>query len=345
MKGKQSFNSLDVLYIELTNNCNFNCIHCGNENGKSKDLGFGIVKKLLEEFNESNGKKLILTGGEPLLHQKIEDILSLTSSHGYNTKLSTNAYLLNYPEFDFVLDHNLGFRLSLDGTCEVHNEIRNSSKAYNSMISAMKKISKKGRQIIIRTTVMRKNKDCIVDMLSELDRLTKEEDIKVYSINIWPIRCIGKADTNLTLTSKEYKHFLENLNEGTRSLKPLFRIIAGPTFGMELEFKGGPIQSNEIYTCDILNTSLHIAYNGDAYPCSFIHYPLGNVSETSIKDVFLSEKALEFKQKLLDKCNHGCERCDYYTTCKAGCIAETYQELFKLEGKKVKDVYCFRESE
>ncbi|MBS3139820.1 radical SAM protein [Candidatus Woesearchaeota archaeon] len=343
MRGKQTVDSFDVLYIELTGNCNLNCVHCGNEEENSKHLGFSHLERLLEEFNAGHGKKLVLTGGEPLLHPNIREILDVATSHNYNTKLSTNASLLNHPRFAFVLDYDLGFRVSLDGTSEVHNKIRRNFQAYDSLIAAMEKISERERQIVIRTTVMKPNVDSVVDMLFELGRLTKENRLKIYSDNIWPMRNIGKADAALMLSATEYQKFLKDLNQRTRNFHPSFKIIVGPTFGFESEFEGGPIQSNQIYKCDIINASLHIAHNGDIYPCSFIHHPLGNIAETSLSEVFRSEKSVQFRKIFLDRSNHDCDDCTVYEACQAGCIAERYRELFKPNRQPIKDAYCFRE--
>lgn len=339
MRGRQSFDSFDVLYVELTGLCNYRCVHCGNEDDEQKSIDYKDIERILCEFNDCGGKKLILTGGEPLLHPDIEGILRLAQGHGYRTKLSTNASLLNKAQFAYVLDMDLGFRLSLDGTRDVHNRIRRNGKAYDDLVSAMQKISHKGRQTIIRTTVMKANASSIPKMLSELDRLTAEEGINVYSNNIWPMRGIGKANFSQMLSSQEYKVFLEGLNAQTRDLHPHFRIIVGPTFGYEKEFAGGPIQASEIYKCDILNTSLHVASSGNIYPCSFVHYPLGNIRDTSLKNVFRGEKAFRFRKAFLESIE--CGSCETYADCRGGCIAETYKQTIGA-GKKTKDVYCFR---
>jgi len=334
---------LEVLYIELTNNCNYNCIHCGNEGDKPSTLDTKLVEDVLQEFKDQGGTKLIITGGEPLLHPGIERILETAQQHDFNTKISTNAQLLNYPYSDFAFRYGVGFRLSLDGPEEKHNEIRGNPRAYDYLISAMKRISERGGQIVVRTTVMKKNMDSIAHMLYELDRLTKYHRIKVQSNNIWPIRNIGKANQEQAITAKEYGTFLVKLNEGTRYLKPSFRIIVGPTFGLEKEFQGGPIQSNEIYKYDIMGSSLHIASNGDVYPCSFIHHSLGNIKQDRILKIFHSQESAEFREKFLERKNHECSSCKSYQECKGGCVAETYKELFDPKKQnKVRDIYCFR---
>ncbi len=132
------------------------------------------------------------------------------------------------------------------------------------------------------------------------------------------------------------------LNNKTRDLNPSFRIIVGPTFGYEENFKGGPIQFNEIYKCDVLNTSLHISSNGDILPCSFINYPLGNLKQTLPSEVFRSDRSILFRKVFLDKGNHNCQGCSYYENCKGGCIAEKFHLLFGEKRVSVKDIYCFR---
>jgi radical SAM protein with 4Fe4S-binding SPASM domain len=339
MKGKQTFDSFDVLYIEVTGNCNRSCVHCGNEPGNS-DLDFELIAKIMNEFNAGGGKKLILTGGEPLLHENIQEILALAASHDYNTKLSTNGVLLTDPRFANVLDMNIGFRVSLDGPKDIHNAIRRNPDTYDLLIAGMKEISAREKQLVIRTTVMRPNLDSIVQMLTELDRLSKHEGLRVYANNIWPMRGIGKANRELMLTPEEYKNFILELAEGTQYLNPDFRIIVGPTFGLESEFIGSAIQSNQIYKCDILNTSLHVGANGDVYPCSFVHYPLANIAEMSLSDVFRSEKAVALRSRFLDRNKHACEGCSDYEGCQAGCLADCFDSL--LVGNPVKDIYCFR---
>lgn len=337
---------LEVLYIELTGKCNFQCVHCGNEPHCRSHLDTGLIERVMKEFDALGGKKLILTGGEPLLHPGLENILELASSHGYRTKLSTNGSLLSNPRYSFVLDHDIDYRLSLDGTPEVHNKIRGRPGAYDSLVAALRLLSARERQIVLRTTVMKVNQHVIGGMLSGLDRLTAEEDVSVYSVNIWPVRGIGKADRSLMLSAQEYEAFLRRLNAETSSLRPSFRIIVGPTFGLESEFSGGPLQSNDIYTCDILNRSLHIGSDGSVYPCSFVRHSLGNIADLSLGDILSSKQAVDFRSVFLDKENHDCGGCAYYPTCRAGCIAESYGALLGCGGcqgcSRVKDVYCFR---
>ncbi|MFH1211198.1 MAG: radical SAM protein [archaeon] len=324
--------TLEVLYIEITNHCNYGCRHCGNDE-KPNTLEYKTIERVLDDFKRGGGKKLVITGGEPLLHPRIEDILA--KAQDYETKLSTNGLLLNNPRYQFALGYNHDFKLSLDGPREVHNKIRGSEHAYDYTIKAMKKITETGREMVVRTTVMRSNLEHIGEMIWELDRLTREEGIKMHSLKLWPIRNIGKANKNEAITPKLYKAFLRILDYNTKSLEPTFRIIVGPTFGMEKEFKSGSIETDDLYKCNILSKSLEITPTGDVYPCSFLHHSLGNIKQEGIQEIFTSEKTERFREEFFQRKKEACGPCKSYEECKGGCVAETY-------GKQNKDIYCFR---
>ncbi len=203
MRGKQTFDSYDVLCIELTNLCNFNCIHCGNFNCNGKHLDFKDIKRAMDDFEEHGGKKLIFSGGEPLLHPRIKDILDIASEHSYNVKISTNGFVLAKKDFDFVFEYDIGFRISLDGPERIHNKIRNNKLAYSNALASMKKISDNKKQLVVRSVVMRDNKDFLFDMIRELDGLCNSGDLRIYSLNLWPIRKVGGASEEQILSPQE----------------------------------------------------------------------------------------------------------------------------------------------
>jgi radical SAM protein with 4Fe4S-binding SPASM domain len=339
MSGESNFWKIN---IELNSSCNFNCIHCANRDYDTYTLDIGLIEKLLEDFSKSDReKKVIFTGGEPLWYPDLGSVLDLATSRVDSVKLTTNGYYLANSEFDYLFDYDIGFKVSLDGTKEFHNAIRQNSKSYDNLILSMKKISEFEKELAIRTTVLKQNKDSILDMLHELDRLTVEEGVDIDIVKIWPVRNVGMAHASLMLTPKEYEIFLNELNQGTRDFNPSFDIAVAPLFGMESEFVGGPIRSDEVYRCNLLKEALQVAYNGDVYPCSFVRYPLGNIAEESILKMFSSISALHFRERFLNKSESSCISCDVYDSCGGGCIAETYKNLFE-SPTRVKDVYCFR---
>lgn len=338
-KSEQQNHGLDVLYIELTNRCNLSCVHCGNGDYREHELPFETVCSMIYDFKDKGGSKLMFTGGEPLLYPRLEEILNLSSSYPGLVKISSNGLDILNPKYDFILDHDIGFKLSLDGNRHDHNSIRQNIYSYDNLIQSMRKISKHNKQITVRSTLMRQNMYSVIDMLFEMDELSKE-GVLIDRINIWPIRNIGRAKSCMMLTPEEYKDFIGQLKKRTCDWSPSFGVVVGPIFGAEEEFTSGPVKRDEIYQCNLLNKTVHVAANGDVYPCSFVQFPLGNVLDKKITDIFNSEEATDFRRMFLQQKGKLCPDCDYHASCGGGCCAENYTKLLK--GEPTKDIYCFR---
>ncbi len=86
------------LRVSLTQDCNLQCFYChneGEEEGKQNtSLNLNEVKRLLETASEMGMYKVKYSGGEPLLHSKIEEIIDYSSSLMEDVSLTTNGVLL-----------------------------------------------------------------------------------------------------------------------------------------------------------------------------------------------------------------------------------------------------------
>ena len=322
--------SLEVIYIELTDRCNLNCAHCGNGESQNISLPKSAVKNLISDFASCGGKKVMLTGGEPLLHPDLEEILNFTCPRVEETKISTNGYLLS-EGFDFLFDNDLGFKISIDGTREIHNSIRKNPESYDRIVSAINKISDKKKNLTLRTTLMRENKDSVIPMLFELSKISNG----IERINIWPVRQIGRAAQNSVLSPFEYKDFLHRLAKSTKGVNLGFGIVVGPVFGIEDIFAGTPIKKDDIYTCNLLKKTLEVSPKGEVYPCSFVRSSLGSIYDKSILEIFHSPKANKFRELVGNIREPRCSKCESYSFCKGGCLAESL-------GSSSRDIYCFR---
>ncbi|RKY33684.1 MAG: hypothetical protein DRP78_07275, partial [Candidatus Omnitrophota bacterium] len=93
--------------IDLTNNCNNNCIGCWcnspllkdrriSQIVKSQTLPLSVVKKLLDELALMGTKEIYLAGGgEPFMHPQILEIVKYIKAKGLRCYINTNFTLLN----------------------------------------------------------------------------------------------------------------------------------------------------------------------------------------------------------------------------------------------------------
>ena len=116
---------LDALWFQVTGTiCNLRCAHCflscAPENDAFGHLSIDEIRTRLEESVSLGVREYYFTGGEPFLHPRIVDILSLALSYGPTTVL-TNGTLLRPRHVEPLAAvaaasrWSLEFRLSLDG--------------------------------------------------------------------------------------------------------------------------------------------------------------------------------------------------------------------------------------
>ena len=79
-KGEELYEQatdIKSLFLHITNGCNLKCKHCYSFDNKKTtgNLKKKEIIKLIDEFRELGGKKLTISGGEPLLRKDILSIL------------------------------------------------------------------------------------------------------------------------------------------------------------------------------------------------------------------------------------------------------------------------------
>jgi MoaA/NifB/PqqE/SkfB family radical SAM enzyme len=107
LNSPHAFTGPGIAQIDLTNNCNNDCLGCwchshllGKERmppaEKQKRLPWRIIHAFIEDLTRMGCREIVLAGsGEPLMHPAIEKILALISARGLRGNLITNCTLLN----------------------------------------------------------------------------------------------------------------------------------------------------------------------------------------------------------------------------------------------------------
>ena len=115
-------------YIEITNRCNLDCRDCYNSSGRNKitvELDIDILIKYIEDLIVIYNTKIItISGGEPLLHSKFDELLDrlteLSQRHPQVVfSFITNGTLYNSKFYDLLENHSqFMVQISLDGPNE-----------------------------------------------------------------------------------------------------------------------------------------------------------------------------------------------------------------------------------
>jgi pyruvate-formate lyase-activating enzyme len=116
------------IVIELTNRCNFRCLHCFPErHAATGDLPLAIIEKVLQEGRDCGIDHLAFTGGEPTIYRQFPEIIREVCAAGYTFSVVSNG--LTFPQiYPVLLRHRsdfTGVTFSLDGAREAtHDQLR-----------------------------------------------------------------------------------------------------------------------------------------------------------------------------------------------------------------------------
>lgn len=80
-----------AIFIRLAG-CNLNCSYCDTKYAIKGSYGTQMeISEILEEIKKYNSKNITLTGGEPLIHPHIKDLIDGLINNGYKVNIETNG--------------------------------------------------------------------------------------------------------------------------------------------------------------------------------------------------------------------------------------------------------------
>ncbi len=270
--------SLRYLELQITDACNLRCKHCYIGDAGRNELSPTQVKNILQEFERMQGLRVMITGGEPLLHGKFDEINEMLPDFFLRKVLFTNGLLLKKDVIGALTVDEI--QVSIDGLEEAHDHIRGIG-SYKLAMEAVRHALDAGFAVSISTMVHRDN---LADF-DGMERLFKEMGIKDWTVDV-PCLTGRLKDNNDLFVSPE---------EGGKYL----------AYG----YGGGLHAAGQGYGC-----GLHLAAvmaDGKIAKCGFYHdKAVGSVEEglkaawTKIRPFRLNE--FECNCEYLEICRGGC---------------------------------------
>ncbi len=139
----------------ITSRCNLTCPFCLLKNQLNKpassEMNTAQIKKMMKEFKEAGTKFWLFCGGEPLLREDLEELISYAKDEmDFHCSITTNGTLLtdklkNSPSFQ-QLDL---IQISVDGSQKIQDKLRGNG-TYEKNISALEILKK----LKIKTTIL-----------------------------------------------------------------------------------------------------------------------------------------------------------------------------------------------
>lgn len=146
------------LSVEITDSCNELCRHCYHPEKRKPAFLSDIVllDKLFAEFGELGFMFLTITGGEPLLHPKFEEICKIAQKNRYAISLKTNGTLINAESVKFFQGLKpLNIEISLYSADDFeHDSVTRSQGSFSKSLDGIRKLKNGGVHVSVITPVI-----------------------------------------------------------------------------------------------------------------------------------------------------------------------------------------------
>ncbi|MCK4364475.1 MAG: radical SAM protein [Thermoplasmatales archaeon] len=323
--------------IELTLECNMNCMHCGSSAGKTRDyeLSFDEMKKLFQDLSELGCGLVTCMGGEPFLRKDWYEIMKAIKDYGMNFTVMSNGYNINDEIVKKIKPlQPYAVTVSIDGaTAETHDKIRGVKGSFDRCMNALK---------LLRTA------DIPTSVITTVHKLNFKEipDMKNFILNrniAWQIQIadpIGRFPKKFHLTEKEFY----SLALFIATSRKKYGIEKLPVMGAHCIGYHSKVLPNVMLSprwegCQAGMSVLGIQSNGNVIGCLSLpdNFVQGNILEKSIKEIWNDSSFCAFNRNFSkEQLKGNCIDCKHGKSCKGGCAAVSISTAGKLHS----DPFC-----
>lgn len=306
--------------LNVTNKCNFRCIHCYNDSMETlseKELNTQEIKKLLNDLKKIGTIIVSINGGEPLIRKDIFEILKEANKLGFIINLNTNGSLINEAVARKLAKLNIN---NIDVSLHTDNEFNfykfTKSKLFKSTLNGIKNLIDVGISPGIAFVVTSINIEWAKNIVKIISNLG------VNSMHTIVLVQRGRAiNNNLAVQMKDLKKAYQKIIKiGKKykinlSLECPFNLYDGLITKKENNIKMD-------VGCFGGRYLICVQANGDVTPCAlYPSYIVGNIKKQSINKIWNGPDMKSFNNL---KKNDNCTSCNIFELCHGGCPASSF---------------------
>lgn len=293
-KSINRFFIVPSVYFEVTTRYNLKCIHCYNSSGEYiQDLSLSCFSKVINELTDI--QQISISGGEPLMHPNIFEMLDYATQKNIQVLLLTNGTLLDDCIVSKILNKNIKIQISLDGATErSHDRVRGDG-SFEMLIAGVELLRKYKVNFIINSVVTEHNY-CEVDEMKAFANQIGAENIRFSPLQIKG-RALSHSYLRPTFEQSVDQH---NIYEYKDTDCPIFANKQGISITPKIRADGS------VFICQVFENDEDI---------------LGNVYREQINEIIRSNK-IHSVYELYNNRKHGlkqCTHCFWQSVCGRGC--------------------------
>lgn len=318
----------------ITDYCDQRCKHCYifSERNCEELLSMSLdnMKKVIANIEDMCVRLrripyFYITGGDPILHSKIWDLLKIIRSKGYKFTLMGNPFHLNDEVCKRLKDYGCEkYQMSIDGMRETHDYFRKQG-SFDCTIEKISCIRDAGLKCAIMSTVSGINIKEIPDVVD----LVVENKVDIFAFGRY---CPTSAEKNIGIEPLEYRDFLDSLWQKYEKYKAegvsTYFNLKDHLWTLYL-YEKGLFKISETARKDMIYDGCHcgichmtILPNGDVYACRRFESKVGNALKESLMEIFMEKEEMYRDYDKFEKC-YDCELRGFCRGCPAVAFGTT----------------------
>jgi hopanoid biosynthesis associated radical SAM protein HpnH len=143
-----------VTMLEPLELCNLACVGCGRVREYRNVIDRKLsVEECMGAVRSSGAPIVSISGGEPLLHPQIDEIVRSIRADGRYMYFCTNGLLLQENLDRFTPSRQLCFVVHLDGTKSIHDQVTGRPGTFDTAVAAIRDAIARGHRVCTNTTL------------------------------------------------------------------------------------------------------------------------------------------------------------------------------------------------
>ena len=197
--------------IYVTERCNENCIFCSAQKG-GMDVSIDNFRIYVDNWIKYGVRHINITGGEPLLHPNIVELIDYAYYKGMDIALFTNGTLFNKVDFESILSKVQWLAISIDGNQKSNKDLGRLEVHFTLALNALKVFKRDFPNLKIRiaTVVTKQNREQVIDLGHTL--ISQEIIPDLWRIKqVIPVRRASDNWDYLSIEDAEFDIFIKKV--------------------------------------------------------------------------------------------------------------------------------------
>ncbi len=297
----------------ISHGCNLKCKHCAVEGGEGVFLAYESAeayKEAIDSMKEGGVDAIYISGGEPLLHPHIYDIVRHAKDNDIYLSVGTNGYGLRDKEARELAKAGVDkVYVSIDHYEREKHDYLRSGEAFENAINAVRYLKNYGIPVRVDAIIWKENWDKLEDFVYFCMKHGVDEVIFA-----WPVK-VGRAAKNAEIIIPPENEYL-SVGKTLQGLKEKYEGT------IDIKYHRFEPFGNDANNCKGGQKILYVDATGRLSPCFWMtciqqeFFTEETVFNSGFRDLLNSSEIVQFREMKEERAK------EYGPGCPALCAIE-----------------------